>query len=212
VPYIYTQGFKIGENIEIFMPVYDGNLYQFMERYEDKTPTMVRARTDRMIHQILNALDFVHTHNPQIIHRDIKPANILYQGDKFLLTDFGIAKVVDTSRTMAGSKWYVAPEVLQNREQTPKVDIYGLGVTFVECLKGFPPDAEREVIWQNWEQWYRHLQILLNQHEPCIAAMLADVADQRPTAEQLLRDFPYTTSQNAQTNPTLLRTRQIERQ
>ena len=166
-----------------------------MELYRPEGLATVRAITNRMLYQILDALDFVHTYNPQIIHRDIKPANILYQGDKFLLTDFGIAKVVDTSRTMAGLKWYVAPE------QTPKVDIYGLGITFVECLEEFPPEAEGEVIWQHWEQWHRHLQTLLSQHEPRIAAMLADVADQCPTAHQLLRGFfPHTSLQNAQSN------------
>ena len=102
---------------------------------------------------------------------------------------------------MAGSRWYVAPEVRQNGEQTPKVDIYGLGITFVECLVKLPSETEREVTWQHWEQWHRHLQTLLSQHEPRIAAMLADVADQRPTAHQLLRDFfPHTSLQNAQTN------------
>jgi serine/threonine protein kinase len=73
------------------------------------------------------------------------------------LTGFGIAKVVDTSRTMAGSKWYVAPEVRHNGEQTPKVDIYGLGITFVECLVKLPSEVDREVIWQHWEEWHRHL-------------------------------------------------------
>jgi serine/threonine protein kinase len=180
------------------MPVYDGNLYQLMELYRPEGPAAVPAITNRMLYQILDARDFVHTYNPQIIHRDIKPANILYQGDKFLLTDFGIAKVVDTSRTMAGSNWYVAPEVRQNGEQTPKVDIYGLGITFVECLEEFLPETEREIIWQHWEQWHRQLQTLLSQHEPRIAAMLADVADQRPTAHQLLQDFFSRTSlQNA---------------
>jgi serine/threonine protein kinase len=171
------------------MPVYDGNLYQLLERLRDEEPEAVRPMTNRMLYQILDALDFVHTYNPQIIHRDIKPANILYQGDKFLLTDFGIAKVVDTLRTMAGSKWYAAPEVRQNGEQTPKVDIYGLGITFVECLEKLPPEAEREVTWQHWELWHRHLQTLLNQHKPQMAPMLADVADQRPTARDLLEAF-----------------------
>ncbi len=182
------------------MPVYDGNLYQLLERLRSKDPDAVGPMTNRMLYQILDALDFVHTYNPQIIHRDIKPANILYQGDKFLLTDFGIAKVVDTSRTMAGSRWYVAPEVRQNGEQTPKVDIYGLGITFVECLVKLPSETERDVTWQHREQWHLHLQTLLSQHEPRLAAMLADVADQRPTAHQLLRDFfSHTSLQNAQT-------------
>jgi serine/threonine protein kinase len=51
---------------------------------------------------------------------------------------------------MARSKWYMAPEVWQNGEQTPKVDIYRLGITFVECLEEFPPEVEREVLWQHW--------------------------------------------------------------
>ena len=100
--------------------------------------------TNRMLYQILDALDFVHTYNPQIIHRDIKPANILYQGNKFLLTDFGIAKVVDTSRTMAGSKWYAAPEVRQNGEQTPKVDIYVRARGNLRGVFGKTPTRSRE--------------------------------------------------------------------
>ena len=129
VPYTYTQGFKIGENIEIFIPLYDGNLCQLTELYRPEGPATVRAITDRMHYQILDALGFVHTYNPQIIHRDIKPANILYRHDK----------------------------VRQNGEQMPKVDIYGLGITFVECLEELPPEAEREVTWQHWEQWHRHV-------------------------------------------------------
>ena len=60
------------------MPVYDGNLYQLLERLRSKDPDAVGPMTNRMLYQILDALDFVHTYNPQIIHQDIKPANILY--------------------------------------------------------------------------------------------------------------------------------------
>ena len=151
-----------------------------------------------MLSQILPALDHVHKQTPAIIHRDIKPANILYQGYNFLLTDFGIAKTVDTSRTVAGTRRYLAPEIWQNGEQTPKVDIYQLGVTVVECLAGLPSEAERQVTWQ---QWHQNLQTLLSQHRPHMAAMLADVADQRPTASQLLQQpFPQLTHASLQ-NP-----------
>ncbi|KAH8598513.1 kinase-like domain-containing protein [Bisporella sp. PMI_857] len=183
------------------MPVFEGSLHDLIPSFKTQRKKVAQAKMGTMLHQILLALDYVHTYNPQIIHRDIKPANILYQGGKFLLMDFSIAKVVDTSRTIAGSKWYVAPEVQQNGEHTPKVNIYELGVTVVECLVKLPSEAEREVTWQHWEQWHRHLQTLLSPREPRIAAMLADVADQRPTAHQLLRDFfPHTSLENAQTN------------
>jgi len=159
------------------MPIYDGNLYQLLAQLgEDEEPDALRPMAYRMLHQILDALDFVHTYNPQIIHRDIKPANILYRGDKFLLTDFGIAKVVDTSKTMVGSRWYVAPEVLLNGEQTPKVDIYGLGITLVECLNKLPSEAERMSIWRHWEYWHQHLQGLIRECEPSMAAIAAIAA------------------------------------
>lgn len=70
------------------------------------------------------------------------------RGARFLLTDFGIAKVVDASRTMIGTRGYAAPEVMLRAEQTPKVDIYSQGATLVNCfLDPGPPTAKP---WQEW--------------------------------------------------------------
>ncbi|KND86533.1 Cell division control protein 15 [Tolypocladium ophioglossoides CBS 100239] len=187
VPYLDHQGWQTGRLLEIFMPVYEGNLQTLLKQRRSQGKEAVQAVTDRMFYQMLLALDHVHARG--IIHRDIKPENILYQGDKFLLADFGIAKVVDTSRTMAGTEWYMASEIWLNGEQTAKVDIYALGATYIECLVELPPQAERRVRWPQWRQWQRHLQTLLNQHKPHIAPMLCEVADQRPTARQLLVAF-----------------------
>ncbi|KAK3366661.1 kinase-like domain-containing protein [Lasiosphaeria ovina] len=150
---------------------------------EDIGPQVLEAAltavTDRILPQILGALDFVHT---PIIHRDIKPTNILYQGGKFLLTDFGIAKVVDISRTKVGTEWYATPEVWQNGEQTPKIDIHGLGVTVVECLARLAPEGERQL-----QGRHQQLQLHLEEHAPPrYASMLAFDADQRPSARGLL--------------------------
>ncbi|KAK3943176.1 hypothetical protein QBC46DRAFT_225390, partial [Diplogelasinospora grovesii] len=104
------------------------------------------------------------------------------QGDKFLLTDFGIAKVVDTSRTMIGTQWYAAP---------------------VECLVELEDAKERPPWGVYWQQWHQELQTHLNQHAPHYASMLADAADQRPTARWLLDRFfspPHAPLQTAQTN------------
>jgi serine/threonine protein kinase len=106
------------------MPIYDGSLHDLVQQYRLEGHQVAMDMANRMLSQILDALNYVHMHD--IIHRDIKPANILCQGsrgDKFLLTDFGIAKVVDTSRTFIGTQWYAAPEVILRKEQTPKVDI-----------------------------------------------------------------------------------------
>ncbi|KAK4129993.1 kinase-like protein [Trichocladium antarcticum] len=195
VPYLHCQGFK-SRNVEIFMPIYDGSLHDLIRQYRPQGPQMAMNMTERMLSQILDALSYVHASNPPIIHRDIKPANILYQagqgnqGDRFLLTDFGIAKVVDTSRTVIGTWQYVAPEViLGNAEQTPKVDIYSLGVTVVECLAEPKDVAGRPLQEVYWQQWQKDLQRHLSKHAPRLASMLANDPYQRPTARGLLETF-----------------------
>ena len=99
-----SSGIQNWSNIEIFMHIYEGNLLELIKRERLKGPDVLRATRRRMLHQISNALHFVHTRNSLIIHRDVKPPNILFQGDNFYLTDFGIAKPVDTSRTVVGTR------------------------------------------------------------------------------------------------------------
>ncbi|KAK3333955.1 kinase-like domain-containing protein [Cercophora scortea] len=189
VPFIHCQGFK-SQNIEIFMPIYDGSLHDLIRQYRPAGPQAVMDMTGRMLSQIADALNYVHTHDPPIIHRDIKPANILYQGsqgDKFLLTDFGIAKVVDTSNSLLGTPWYAAPEVMErNPQQTPKVDIFSLGVTVVECLVELEGFKERLPWNAHWSRWYKEVEAHLKHQGPRYAAMLANDPNQRPTARELL--------------------------
>jgi len=179
------------------MPVYEGSLYELIrrERQEegdagpDGGHAAWAAATDRMMFQILGALDFVHTQKKPIIHRDIKPANILYQGDKFLLTDFGIAKVVDMSTTIVGTEWYMAPEVPFSGEQTTKVDIFGLGATVSECLVKLPLERERLSRWPTWTVWHQELRAVLDKHAPHYASMVAHDARHRSSARELLDTY-----------------------
>jgi hypothetical protein len=83
----------------------------------------------------------------------------------------------------------MAPELWLNGGQTAEVDIYALGATYIECLQKFPTKEVRRAKYPQWLEWHRHLQTLANQLEPRVAPMLADVADQRPRARQLLDDF-----------------------
>ena len=172
--YVHTQGFKLGQDIEIFMPVYTGSLHQLIRR----------ARADgwgtdmgpgQMMLQILAALDYLH--EGDILHRDVKPANILYRDKSFLLADFGIAKVANPLETMVGTPRYVAPEVRAGRSQTTKLDIYSLGVTLLECLAELPDEGEGED---------EILQLSLNHVAPQYAPMLATNPDDRPSARLLL--------------------------
>lgn len=113
--------------------------------------------TRRYTKQVLEGLEFLHS--KWIVHRDIKGANILrdHEGN-VKLTDFGAArrlanivvKAVDNSRNLTGAKtitgtpYYMAPEIIEGKSYGRKVDIWSLGCTVVEMLTGHPPWHEYE--------------------------------------------------------------------
>lgn len=76
--YIRAQGFRIGQNIKIFMPICEGSLHDMIPREKLKGREAARDLAERMLVQMLDALHFVYPRDPPVIHRHIKPANILY--------------------------------------------------------------------------------------------------------------------------------------
>ncbi|MFJ4695048.1 serine/threonine-protein kinase [Streptomyces sp. NPDC088766] len=92
-------------------------------------------------------------HAAGIVHRDVKPENILLdmQGPlgpggshRALLTDFGVAKLIDTPRRtratkIIGTPDYLAPEIVEGLPPRASVDIYALATVLYELLAGFTP-------------------------------------------------------------------------
>lgn len=101
--------------------------------------------------QLLDALDYLHTQDPQIIHRDIKPQNLkLTPRGQIILLDFGLAKgqVGEISRvTTAASIFGYTPnyaplEQIQGLGTDARSDIYALAATLYHLMTGVkPPDA-----------------------------------------------------------------------
>ncbi len=80
-------------------------------------------------------------HGLGIVHRDIKPANVLFgPNDEVLLTDFGIAKLVNQDSTQSGhligTPAYLAPEQIRGESADHRADLWGLGVTLYQMLTG----------------------------------------------------------------------------
>jgi serine/threonine protein kinase len=104
---------------------------------------------DKVVKYVANvarALDYAHRSG--VVHRDIKPSNVLIdEHGEVLLTDFGIAKIVEDSKStqltaagsILGTPAYMSPEQAQGSGIDGRSDIYSLGVVLYELLTGEPP-------------------------------------------------------------------------
>jgi len=112
-----------------------------------REPIPIR-RAAELIAKLARTVSYAHEHG--ILHRDIKPGNILLdaKGEPHL-TDFGLARLVETESTVTrtmevlGTPSYMAPEqaVGNNAGITRATDIYGLGAVLYQLLTGHPPFA-----------------------------------------------------------------------
>jgi len=101
--------------------------------------------------QLLDALDYLHTQDPQIIHRDIKPQNLKLTGrGQIILLDFGLAKgqaggvspITSTASIFGYTPNYAPLEQIQGLGTDTRSDIYALSATLYHLITGVkPPDA-----------------------------------------------------------------------
>ena len=103
---------------------------------QQETQPMEQRQALGIIAATAKALDALHQGG--VVHRDLKPSNILMPREGGLkLADFGLAAIVAEQQTLdLGSVRYMAPELLQGDDATPKSDLYSLGIVAYEMLAG----------------------------------------------------------------------------
>jgi len=100
-----------------------------------------------IVARVADALGYAHRQN--VVHRDVKPANIMYEpdSDTVKVTDFGIARITDASKTktgmVLGTPSYMSPEQLAGRKIDGRSDLFSLAVSLYQLASGrLPFDGE----------------------------------------------------------------------
>ena len=114
-------------------------------KYESKRNAMI---------QMVEGLKYIHDNG--FLHRDIKPENIFISErtpTNIVLGDLGLLSPIEAIGRMAGTNIYKAPEVYFDLRQTTSIDIYALGITFLEMLDGRAIRGG----WRGLKQWVEDL-------------------------------------------------------
>ena len=151
--------------------------------------------------RVAEALDYAHAHN--VVHRDIKPANIMYDSgtDAVKVTDFGIARITDSSKTrtglVLGTPSFMSPEQLAGKKVDGRSDLYSLGVTLFQLLTGELPlrgDSMTELMHKIASVDAPDIRQLRPELSPSLARTVATALHKRPegryqTGRQFAQDL-----------------------
>ncbi len=112
-------------------------------------------RVATIVERVASALAYAHKNS--VVHRDIKPANVMYEhsSDTVKVTDFGIARITDSSKTktgmVLGTPSFMSPEQIAGKKVDGRSDLYSLGVMLFQMLAGVLPfrgDSMAELMYK----------------------------------------------------------------
>ncbi|XP_071312562.1 serine/threonine-protein kinase PAK 3-like [Agelaius tricolor] len=134
----YLDSYLLGEELWLVMEYMDGGALSDVIHKTCLSEDHIAA----ISRECLQGLDFLHSND--VIHRDVKSDNILLRTDGSVkLTDFGLSTQLTPEQSrpclVAGTPWWMAPEVVTGQPYGPKVDIWSFGIVGIEMLEKEPP-------------------------------------------------------------------------
>ncbi len=145
--------------------------------------------------RVADALGYAHSLN--VVHRDIKPANIMYdpESDTVKVTDFGIARITDSSKTktgmVLGTPSYMSPEQLAGARIEGKSDLFSLGVSLYQMVCGklpFEGDSMAQLMFRIANEPHADILSIRPDVPPCVVkiinkALAKNVAERYQTGQ-----------------------------
>ncbi|XP_030956391.1 mitogen-activated protein kinase kinase kinase ANP1 isoform X2 [Quercus lobata] len=180
-----------------------GSISSLLGKFGSFPEAVIRTYTK----QLLLGLEYLHRNG--IMHRDIKGANILVDNKGCIkLADFGASKqaTVSGAKSMKGTPYWMAPEVILQTGHNFSADIWSVGCTVIEMATGKPP----------WSQQYQEVAALFyigttKSHPPIPEHLSVEAKDfllkclqkepnLRPAASELLQ-HPFVTGGQVESHP-----------
>ena len=130
-----------------------------------------------------------YAHKQSVVHRDIKPANIMYEldSDTVKVTDFGIARITDSSKTktglVLGTPSFMSPEQIAGKKVDGRSDLYSLGVMLFQMLAGVLPfrgDSMAELMYKIANEEAPDIRIIRKEIPDRVANIVALALSKRP--------------------------------
>ena len=140
-----------------------------------------------IVSRVAEALAYAHKQN--VVHRDIKPANIMYEfdSDTVKVTDFGIARITDSSKTktglVLGTPSFMSPEQIAGKKVDGRSDLYSLGVMLFQMLAGVLPfrgDSMAELMYKIANEEAPDIRIVRREVPERLANIVALALSKRP--------------------------------
>jgi serine/threonine-protein kinase len=144
-----------------------------LQRYTTVSGLMPVPQVLRIVARVAEALAYAHSQG--VVHRDIKPANVMIDpvDDSVKVTDFGIARITDASRTrtgmVMGTPSFMSPEQMSGRRVDGRSDLYSLGVMLFQLLTGRLPHAAESMAKLMYE--------IANEPSPDIRSLRRDLPE-----------------------------------
>jgi serine/threonine protein kinase/tetratricopeptide (TPR) repeat protein len=184
----------------ISMAYVDGGDLTQLIRKEGRLPL---ERVLNIMRQLAAALAAAHGVN--VVHRDLKPQNILLGSeDHIYVTDFGIAKTLESDRTsvtrtgaVLGTPLYMSPEQVEGKPVDHRSDLYTYGLIFYEMLTGVLPftgDTTFQLMYQRVHQLPKRPETVIPDLPPylsriCLKCLEKEPANRYQSATEILSDL-----------------------